>query len=418
VKTLPKILRPVNKKPGLKFWNFVNSSDEEADLYVYGDIVNGDGWIYEYFGLEATDQVEFIKNLNSLGLKKVINVYINSMGGDVYAAQTILDVLKRNPAYINTYIDGIAASAAGVIAMAGDKLIMPLNAQLMIHDPLVDLYGYFNSADLESMKDMLDQVKAGIIAAYMMKSNLSEKEISKLMSKETHLTAKQALELGFADEILYDKDKQVDVVNAGRFIIVNSLAFEASKLQSSNLIIKNEGVDFMPNIITQTQQPVVQTIPVPQPGTAPVNQPVNQPVAVNPQPVINQSPVVNQQSTTPAAPPMDAITQERQRLQAIDAIAAGIDPALVNEAKYGANPMTAEQLAFKAMTEGKLVNRQVLDAAIAANKVSGVEGVKPVAVEQTNDPQLDLGTVAGVNKALGIIAAASQSSRPISRARH
>jgi ATP-dependent Clp protease protease subunit len=410
---LQKQIRPLNSKPKLKFWNFVNTNDDEAELYIYGPIVNGDGWIYEWFGIEATDQVQFIRDLNALGVKKTIKVYINSDGGDVYAAQTIHNVLKRNPANIITQIDGIAASAASIPAVAG-RLVMPLNSQLMIHDPLLEIGGYFNATDLTDMKDILDQVKAGIIASYMTKSNLSEKEISKLMSKQTYLTAKQALELGFADEILYDK--QVDVVNAGRFVIVNSLAFEANKLQGSNLI-KHEGVDFMPNIITQTQQPVVQTIPVPQPGIAPVNQPVVQPIAVNPQPVINQPSVVNQQPTIPAPLPVDAAAQERQRLQTIDAIAVGIDPALVNEAKYGANPMSAEQLAYKAMAEGRMINQGLLNAAITANRASGVNNVQPLAVDQIDEPQIDLGTVSGVNKALGMIATANQASRFITRAR-
>jgi ATP-dependent Clp protease protease subunit len=400
VKTLPKLIRPLNSgKPKLKFWNFNDSGGDEAELYIYGPIINGDGWIYEYFGVEATDQVQFIRDLNALGTKKTIKVYINSDGGDVYAAQTIHNVLKRNPANIITQIDGIAASAATIPALAG-KLIMPVNAQFMIHDPMLELGGLFNAADLDEIKDILVQVKAGIVAAYMTKSNLSEKEIVKLMSKQTYLTAKQALELGFADEILYDK--KIDVVNAGRFVIVNSLAFEASKLQNSNFI-KNEEDDLMPNTIV-TQQPVAQTVPVQQPTTVTV---VDQPTT--------QQPVANQQ---PAPIDVaDVAAQERQRLQAIDAIAAGIDPTLVNEAKY-TNPMSAEQLAFKAMTEGKAISRGVLDAAIAANKASGVDDVKPGALDQNTEPQLDLDTTSGVNKALSIVAAASQSGRPISRARH
>lgn len=398
-------LTPINKPSKLKFWNFVNSGEDEAELYIYGVICNGEGWIYEWFGMEATDQVQFIKDLKALGTKKNITVYINSLGGDVYAAQTILDVLKRNPANITVYIDGIAASAASVIAMAGDKIIMPLNAQIMIHDPLVDLYGQFNASDMEKMKDFLDQIKSGIIAAYMTKSNMSEKEIAKLMSKETWLTAKQALEMGFADEILYDKS--IEVVNAGKFLIVNSLSFDVSKLQSNPFIkLKEEGADPMSNPTTNSQSTQVETQPGAQAVAAPGFQPVvNQTVT----PPVNQ-PAAPAQPAAAQSQTVDAAAAERQRLMDIDAIAAGIDPALVNEAKY-TNPMSASELAFKAMKEGKITNMSALNATIAANQAAGVNNVQPGAVDQSSDPQLDLSKTSDLNKAFAIIAANAQAGR-------
>jgi ATP-dependent protease ClpP protease subunit len=252
------MLTPINKQPPLKFWNFIDSSGDEADLYIYGVITNGDGWIYELFGIEATDQVQFIKDLNALGKKKIINTYINSPGGDVYAAHTIHNVLARNPAKIIHNIDGIAASAATIIPMSG-YVRMQVNSQMMIHDPLIGLEGYFNAADLAEMGDTLAQVKASIVAAYASKANISEKEIIKLMSKSVHLTAKQAVDMGFADEILYDKP--VEIVNSGRFLIVNSLAFDTSKFQFNPYEPNERNDDIVNNQSTQTVQtaaPVVQ----------------------------------------------------------------------------------------------------------------------------------------------------------------
>ncbi|MBM7592263.1 head maturation protease, ClpP-related [Brevibacillus fulvus] len=386
--------------PKLKFWNLVNTDTDNADLYVYGTITNGDGWIYEWFGMEATDQVEFIRELNALGTKKNINVYINSDGGDVYAAHTIHNVLKRNPANITVYIDGIAASAASIIAMAGDVVKMPVNSTLMIHDPLIGISGYFNAQDLDGMKDLLDQVKNGIIAAYAAKSNITEKEISKMMSRQTYLTAKEAVEMGFADEILYDK--QIEVVNAGKYVIVNSLSFEMDKLIGNPILQNKPGrMDPMqvptqaPNVTNAVQTPV---------NSAPV---ADAPVAVtsppsHPTPAPAATPIVNT---------IDFAAQERARLKAIDEIAANIDPELVNEAKYGDNPMTAEQLAFRAMKEGKMRNTGIFEAAIQANKTAGTEGVLAQAQHQGNEKEYDLNNIKDVNAIFAQIAASSHMGR-------
>ncbi|WP_195724214.1 head maturation protease, ClpP-related [Paenibacillus monticola] len=371
--------------PKLKFWNIVNSSEDEAELYVYGPIVNGDGWVYEYFGMEATDQVEFVRELNALGAKKNIAVYINSDGGDVYAAHTIHNVLKRNQAFVTVYIDGIAASAASVIAMAADKLIMPVNATLMIHDPLIGISGYYNAEDLADMKDLLDQVKNSIVAAYMSKSNLSDKEIAKLMTNETYMTGKQALEMGFADEVLYDKT--VEVVNAGRYAIVNSLAVDTSKMKN-NPFLKHEGEGT--NMSGTPASPINSPVPTAPPAVPPVAAPQ---AAANPVPFV------------------DAATVERERLKGIDAIAANIDSELVNDAKY-TNPITAEQLAFKAMKEGKMLNVGLFNQAVAANQAAGTGGVHGQTLDQGGEKEYDLNNLKDVNAVFSTFAAASQSGRP------
>ncbi|MGN7760465.1 head maturation protease, ClpP-related [Paenibacillus sp. 22594] len=371
--------------PKLKFWNMVSTSEDEAELYVYGPIVNGDGWVYEYFGEEVSDKVAFVRDLNALGAKKNITVYINSDGGDVYAAHTIHNVLKRNKASITVYIDGIAASAASVIAMAADKLIMPVNATLMIHDPLIGISGYFNTEDLAGMKDLLDQVKNSIVAAYMIKSNLTDKEISKLMSNETYMTGKQALEMGFADEVLYDKS--VEVVNAGKYAIVNSLAVDTSRMKN-NPFLKQEGEE--PNM----------------PGTP--ASPINTPVPVSPPAV---PPIAAPQAAAVPLAIVDAAAAERERLKGIDAIAANIDPELVNDAKYN-NPISAEQLAFKAMKEGKMLNTGLFNQAVAANVAAGTGGVEGQPLNQGGEKEYDLNNLKDVNAVFSTFAAASQSGRP------
>lgn len=185
---------------GKKFWNFIkNESSDSADLQLYGEIADSSWW-----GDEVTPK-NFKGELDALGNISVLNVYINSPGGDVFAGQAIHSMLKRHKAQVNVYVDGLAASIASVIAMAGDKVIMPSNAMMMIHDPWTIAAG--NAQDFRKMADDLDKIKESLVAAYLGKAtNLDEATISEMMGEEKWLTAQEAVEYGFADEVEEAKD--------------------------------------------------------------------------------------------------------------------------------------------------------------------------------------------------------------------
>jgi len=129
-------------------------------------------------------------------------VWINSPGGDCVAAAQIYNMLIDYKGNVTVKIDGIAASAASVIAMAGEKVQMSPTALLMVHDPMTIAMG--NARDMEKAISTLNEVKESIINAYQRKSGLSRNKIAKLMEDETWLNARKAVQLGFADEILFD----------------------------------------------------------------------------------------------------------------------------------------------------------------------------------------------------------------------
>ena len=129
-----------------------------------------------------------------------ITVWINSPGGDVIAAAQIYNMLSQYPGKVTVMIDGLAASAASVVAMAGDEIVMSPVSMLMIHNPAMMAYG--DHADFEKAIAVLDEVKESIINAYAEKTGLSRNKISKLMDEETWMNARKALELGFANSIL------------------------------------------------------------------------------------------------------------------------------------------------------------------------------------------------------------------------
>lgn len=132
-----------------------------------------------------------------------ITVWINSPGGDCVAASQIYSMLMDYKGEVTVKIDGIAASAASVIAMAGTKVLMAPTALMMIHNPLTSAFG--GSEDMQKAIDLLAEVKESIINAYEIKTNQSRAKLSHLMDSETWMNANKAIELGFADGILTDE---------------------------------------------------------------------------------------------------------------------------------------------------------------------------------------------------------------------
>lgn len=202
-----------------KWINFKNSAGSKpAELMIYGDI--GDWWEE----LDAKSIADKIKAADG----DALNVRINSGGGSVFTAQAVYSILRASGKKISVYIDGLAASAATIIACAGDAVYMPENTLYMVHNPLVMSYG--NAEEMRETADLLDKVRDTIVAAYRNKTNLEDSKIIELMDAETWMTAQEAREFGFVDEVLepfavaatLQKDK----------IVVNSVEMSAERLKN------------------------------------------------------------------------------------------------------------------------------------------------------------------------------------------
>jgi len=169
-----------------------NAKEKSADIWIYQDI--GMGW---FDGFTAKD---FADEIKKLGKVNTLNVYINSPGGDVFDGVAIYNILRRNKATVIVEIDALAASIASVIAMAGDEIRMAENALMMIHNPWGMVIGDVN--DLAKAIEDLNKVKdASILPAYQKQSGMEEKKIAELMNAETWMSAAEAKEYGFIDEI-------------------------------------------------------------------------------------------------------------------------------------------------------------------------------------------------------------------------
>lgn len=184
-----------------KFWNWVKNEGElEATRTLF---LNGEISDETWYGDEVTPQL-FKDELNADSGD--ITVWINSPGGDVFAAAQIYNMLRDYKGHVTVKIDGLAASAASVIAVAGDTVLVSPVAMMMIHNPATIAMG--NTKDMEAAIAMLNEVKESILNAYVDKTGLSRNKLSKMMDDETWFNAKKAVELGFADKVLFAAEEK------------------------------------------------------------------------------------------------------------------------------------------------------------------------------------------------------------------
>lgn len=206
-----------------KFWQFrALTTKNSAELLLYGPISETTWW-----GDEVTPK-EFADELKALGDISELTVRINSGGGDVFAGQAIHSLLKSHKARVTVIIDGLAASIASVIAMAGDTVIMPRNAMMMIHNPWT--IGIGNSNDFRKLADDLDKIRESMIAAYQSKTGMDRDELIALMDGESWLTADEAVEYGFADQV--DQARQVAASLRGNMLVMNGVQFDLSMFKN------------------------------------------------------------------------------------------------------------------------------------------------------------------------------------------
>ena len=206
-----------NNGNGRKFWNWAERNENEPRaLYLYGSVAEESWWEDDVTPQMFRDEL--------FADEGDIVLWINSPGGDCVAASQIYTMLMEYKGNVTVKIDGIAASAASVIAMAGTEVLMAPTAVMMIHNPLTIAIG--DSAEMQKAIALLDEVKESIINAYEIKTGLSRSKISHLMDAETWMSANTAIEKGFADGMLYTSDSKADVENSFTFsrrAVTNSL---------------------------------------------------------------------------------------------------------------------------------------------------------------------------------------------------
>lgn len=206
-----------------------------AEIKVYGDI--GDNFWKDEEDKSVTSVADLEKFLTENKNLATIDIYINSNGGSVFDGIAMYNMLKRHKAYKRVYIDGFACSIASVIAMVGNKVVMPKTSMMMIHNPWTIAMG--NSEELRKIADDLDMMGDVIKNAYMSKVNIGEDKLSELMNAESFLTAEQCFEYGFCTQVGDETDGSVQAVETALNQYENLYANKLANLESIKNAIRS-----------------------------------------------------------------------------------------------------------------------------------------------------------------------------------
>lgn len=358
-----------------KFWNVVSVGEDEGEITLYGDVMSQqpvDWWTGEPEpGLYITPE-GFMEDLAAVKDKARITVKLNSCGGDLYTGIAIHNALKALTGEVNVVVEGIAASAASVIMCAGDTVTVYPGSLVMIHGVSVVLWDSVNIQDMKQLIKGMDASERAVAEIYNGKTGIATETLRSMMTKETWLTGREAVEKGFADTLKEDEDDPDMSMSADKKVLyVNGVKHNI------------EGLRNVPGTIPiqRSANPAAR----PAANKRPTNKAVKKPEGGKPNMTLEelraQEPdLVSQieQDARNAAQQAnaDAVAAERQRIEAIDSIAASIpDPQLVHDAKYGENPCTAQELCFRVMQQSAKSGQQFLANYTADGAASGADGV-------------------------------------------
>lgn len=179
-------------------WFEVKAIADIGEVYIYGEITDLKWFDEEVTPSSVKDELAKLKDVSS------VNVYVNSPGGNVFAGVAIYNELKRFNKPVTAYVDGIAASIASLIVLAADKVVMPFNAMLMIHNAWMIAAGDYK--EFRTLADKLEKIQDSVIVeTYARKTGMSKEKLSKMMDDETWLNGDEAVKLGFADEVIEEQ---------------------------------------------------------------------------------------------------------------------------------------------------------------------------------------------------------------------
>lgn len=394
--------------PIMKPYNIVvNEADNSAEINMYGEVVAArptDWWTGEPIPGNFIAQDEFLRDLEDLAGKDNITVHINSVGGDMYAGIAIYNRLKGLAAKVTTINDGLAASAGSLIFMAGDTRKVNAGSNIMIHGAAGFMYGYYQVQDLrKSIKQLEAHNKAGI-NIYAEATGKDADSIKAMVDRETWLTGQEAVDAGFADEVIGGEENPVQMrLSPDRAtMMVNGYPVAARFLGNIPETVAVMSAEEWAKVSTPAsgEEP-------PQNSAQPAQQvcDINSNIGGNAQMEIrNETDLRNAYpdivAQIEAAAQANGAAQERQRIQGIESIANAIgDAELVRNAKFGENPMSAQALAFAAVQKQAAIGNQMVNNMAADANASGAASV---AASAAGDPAGEEDTNAKVDEIVNL----------------
>ena len=358
------------------FYALASVSEDAAELTLYGDVIESrpiDWWTDEPVEGNYIVQDEFLDDLEEIKGCRSLTIRMNSLGGDAGVALTIhnrLRELARDGMDITCVVDGVAMSAGSLIMCAADTVQVNPASLIMIHNAWTYIWGGYNSGDLREVADSLDAWDKAQAAIYMRKTGMEESEILGMMAETTYMTGREAVDRGFADEMLDTEETPVAASADRRFLMVHGRKMHVAP-----------GMNLPENI--PTVAPDAEATPAPV-----VNNNLPEPTGEGGNPMTLEE--LRQEhpelvSEIEASVSHDsAVAAERQRLNEIDQIAGLFSDELVAEAKYGEHPCTAQELSYRAAQQAAQQGHAFLTNLEADANASGsaaVGAVNPPAEE-------------------------------------
>lgn len=343
------LMGPAARQPtstAAKFWNVADLGNDEGEITLYGDVVAKrptDWWTGEPDqGLYITPE-DFMEDLAAIKDKSHITVKLNSCGGDLYTGIAIHNALKSLSGEVNVVVEGIAASAASVIMCAGDTVTVFPGSLVMIHGVSVILWDAVNIQDMKQLIKGMDASERAAAAIYNNKTGIEVDTLRGMMTKETWLTGAEAVEKGFADQLLEGAAAaEMSISSDKKLLYVNGIQHNVAAFRN------------LPGTIPVNSSAKPATMPEAnkKPPKAAKNKGGNQKMTLEELRAQEPELVSQIEQSARNSAQAEAVAAERQRLAAIDSIAASVpDPQLVHDAKYGDTPCTAQELCFRVMQQ-------------------------------------------------------------------
>ncbi len=384
-------------KTSSKFWNVANFDGVNAELTMYGEICDKqpvDWWTGEALPGEYITPEGFLEDLQTIKNAQNITIKLNSCGGDLYTGLAICHALKELNKNIIIDVVGVAASAGSIIMCAGNTVRVHAGSIIMIHGVAAELRGYWGLDDLKKQVRSFDTSENAIAEIYAEKTGMAVDKLRSMMTKETWMTGREAVEKGFADELLEGEPAQINLVD--KCVLMSNgikLNFEGHNIP--NDLIQNRGItstggnqkmnqdqelkNFLDRLgsgiqaafskLTNSEKTEGEDGGA---GEDPKTQNATQPGASK-----HGQTNTAQQENDIEARIQAAVLADRKRCQEIDALPNNVSAELKNAAKYGEKPCNAGELAMFVLAKADpknstaLQNMQADSTASEANKVNG-----------------------------------------------
>lgn len=335
---------------------------QNADITMYGEIVESqptDWWTDEPIPGQYIIESEFLEDLNRISGCDSITIHMDSLGGNAGVSILIHNKLRELAAggtKLTCIVDGVAMSGGSLIMCACDTVKVNPSSLVMIHKCWSAIWGAYNADDLRKVADTNDAWDKSQVAIYKRKTGLSDTVLLHMMADTTYMTGKEAVEKGFADELLDDAEPLEISASANRQVIS----------------CKGHALRLMPGVKLPDNIPLAKA-PAPVAPAAANTKTAVEPANTNEG---GQTPMANE--TNAAQTPTPAVSAERRRLEEIDQIAGLFNAEMVHEAKYGETACDARELAFRAAQQATQQGRDFLTALGNDNKQSGAQSVSAV----------------------------------------